>query len=279
MTTEADLPPSEWRDPLCKGMSGADCGAWQNQLMADDHDLSPYNADEDFGGRTHNATVSWQRSRDLKPDGEVGEKTRGAIGNPTRALEEPTAIGVEDSEIEFVEARRYGARGDKNASRDTVDLIVIHSMEAGEASTTAENVAAWGASSSGPRASWHYAIDDNSIVQSVREYHMAWHVPGANRQVIGLDHAGYAPQSEAEWRDQFSSRMLKRSALLSARICKRWDIPVEKLDSTEVKTGRGFCGHHDVSLAFGKSDHYDPGPNFPWEKYISMVQEAFDGLG
>ena len=49
--------------------------------------------------------------------------------------------------IPFVQARNY-TRGRSNA----IDLLVIHTMEAPEKPTTAENVANWFAGSSAPQA-------------------------------------------------------------------------------------------------------------------------------
>lgn len=252
-------------------MKGADCGAWQRQLIADGYDLSPYNDDEDFGGLTHNFTVSWQRERALTPDGVVGKFTRAAIGTPAVERELPTIIDP----IAFVPARNFGTRNDRHFTRTDVSLIVIHSMEAAEASTTAENVARWAAGPHAPKASWHYAVDDDSIVQSVMDHHIAWHAPGANGRSIGIEHAGYARQRPSQWADPFSQRMLARSAILVARLCARWNIPVRKLDDSEVASGqRGICGHHDVSRAFRKSTHYDPGPDFPWDAYLESIRAA-----
>lgn len=272
--SDSKLSPSDWRIPLLKGMTGSDCAAWQSQLIEDLHDLAPWNADGDFGGCTHNATVSWQKDRGLKGDGWVGEKTIGAIGSRACNRPEPELAETDPSQIKFVKARNYGVRGNKTITRKEVQFIVIHTMEAGEASTTAENVAAWIASKASPVASWHYAVDDDSIVQSVRENHIAWHAAGGNRVGIGIEHAGYARQTAAQWNDQFSRRMLKRSALLCARICGRWNIPAVRLTVEDIKDGRkGFCGHNEVSTAFNKSDHYDPGDAFPWDHYLEMVAD------
>ena len=75
-----------------------------------------------------------------------------------------------------------------------------------------------------------------------------------------------------EWADVFSTGMLERSAELVAGICHRHGIPCVRIEADEVRDGHaGVCGHVDVSKAFGKSDHWDPGPNFPWRWYMLRV--------
>jgi N-acetyl-anhydromuramyl-L-alanine amidase AmpD len=31
-------------------------------------------------------------------------------------------------------------------------------------------------------------------------------------------------------------------------------------------------GHADVSVAFRKSDHWDPGPDFPWARFLRLAR-------
>jgi N-acetyl-anhydromuramyl-L-alanine amidase AmpD len=173
----------------------------------------------------------------------------------------------------FVQARNYTKAGRKH-----VDLVVLHTMEATEKPNTAESVAAWFAGTSTPKASAHYCVDSDSVVQCVRDEDVAWHAPGANHNGIGIEHAGYAKQTADDWGDEYSMRMLRLSAKLCAEVCRKWQIPVRRVVQTEVKTGvRGICGHADVSKAFGKSTHWDPGPSFPWETYLTLVESYFTG--
>lgn len=40
----------------------------------------------------------------------------------------------------------------------------------------------------------------------------------------------------------------------------------------DLKAGRrGICGHVDVTDAWHQSDHDDPGPWFPWDKFMAVV--------
>lgn len=176
---------------------------------------------------------------------------------------------------DFIEARHY-SRGRRRAD---VDLIVIHTVEAHERIDTAENVARWFASDQSPKASAHYVIDSDSVVCCVREEFAAWHANEVNGRSIGLEHAGFARQSHADWADEYSVAMLEKSAELAAHICARWDIPIVRLMPSEVKNGRGFCGHVDVNAAYGRvGGHWDPGPHFPYPWYLERVAAYFARL-
>lgn len=168
--------------------------------------------------------------------------------------------------MEFLQAKHY-----RKGPRKEVKWVVIHTAEIGESLAGAE--ALMKVCANNPRvASWHYSIDADSVCQSVKEEDIAFHAPGASHAAIGLEHAGRARQTPEEWDDDFSTRMLDRSAQLVAEICARWDIPIKKIGPAELLAGeRGICGHVDCSKAWKKSDHWDPGPHFPWERYIDMV--------
>jgi N-acetyl-anhydromuramyl-L-alanine amidase AmpD len=174
--------------------------------------------------------------------------------------------------IKFVQARNY-----TKANRTEIRYIVLHSMEAAESSTTAEAVSNWFSGSAAPKASAHFCIDNNSIVQCVNESSIAWHAPGANQYGLGLEHAGFAKQTREQWLDQYSIDMLKLSAKLTAALCKKWNIPVKYVDANGLKNGEtGITTHYEVNQAFKKSTHTDPGKGFPTDLYIQWVQENLD---
>lgn len=174
--------------------------------------------------------------------------------------------------MEFVRARNY-TRTEGRA----IDLIVLHTMEYPERPTGAEWCAAYFAGPSAPQASAHYMIDNNSVVQGVEDKDVAWAAPGANHNGIQLEHAGYAAQGAAGWDDTYSRAMLDLSARLSAKLCKRHNIPVRFVDVAGLKAGRrGITTHAAVSLAFRRSDHTDPGPAFPINEYIAAVKTVLE---
>lgn len=172
----------------------------------------------------------------------------------------------------FVRAKNYYAGRNKK-----VQLIVLHTMEAPEKGTTAESVAQY-FKTSGVKASAHYCIDNNSVVQCVYDKDTAWACRNANSNGVQIEHAGYAKQNTEDWMDEYSKSMLEISAQIAAYLCNKFNIPVRRAefaganDPTVIKTG--LCGHADVPL---HGSHWDPGPDFPWDYYLEQVKKFLVG--
>jgi len=261
-------PSSEARPLLLRGSKGEAVADWQRILLSAGYSLAPWNDDGDFGNMTHNATIGWQRERGLEGTGVVGAESWRAVGVEPVERDEPDGA-ITDTVL---------ATNFTRANRTTVDNVVIHTIEIVEASYSADRTAAWGASGArAPRASWHYALDDDSTILCVPEEHVAWAAPGLNRRGIQLEHAGFARQSADEWFDPFSRRMLARSAKITAAICTRWNIPTVFVDAAGLLRGeRGITTHYQVTRGPGKgrTNHTDPGRGFPMSTYLDMVREA-----
>lgn len=155
-------------------------------------------------------------------------------------------------------------------------LWVLHTMEGSEHPQVAENlVSGWFAKAS-TRASTHWAVDNNSLAQSVDDDRdLAWHAPGANHDALGIEQAGTAAQNPTQWADRYSSDMIDLSARAFVVVGhRRHGLPIRRLTIPQIADGitRGICGHHDISLAFGRSDHWDPGPSYPWELWLDLVR-------
>jgi hypothetical protein len=155
--------------------------------------------------------------------------------------------------------------------------IVIHTAECAEVDTAAENLQAYAATTA--PASWHYAVDCDSVTQSVHENHTAWAAPGANFLGIQIELAGTALQTAAQWDDDYSRKTLELAARLVAEVSLRWAIPLERVGPAELQRGiPGVCGHIDATKAFKKSSHVDPGKWFPWEKLLRRASHHQDRL-
>jgi N-acetyl-anhydromuramyl-L-alanine amidase AmpD len=156
----------------------------------------------------------------------------------------------------------------------TIDLIVIHTMEMDEKGDTAENCALWFRNPAA-KVSAHYCVDADTVVQCVREKDIAWHARGGNTASIGVELAGFARQTHEDWTDAYSTAVLSRAAAVVADVCRRRAIPVRWLVAGDLSAGRrGITGHAEVSKAYRKSDHWDPGPGFPVERFLAMVRAA-----
>lgn len=184
--------------------------------------------------------------------------------------------------MQFIQAANYTPTKSR-----VIDLVVLHSMEAPEKGDTAEATANYFARQTpGDKAngsSAHYNIDNDSIVQSVNERDVAWAAPGANHNGVQLEHAGYARQNAAEWGDEYSQAMLRRSAALTAEIVKRYGLPVVFRRAADLLAGgeraRGITTHYEVTQAFHRSTHTDPGIGFVIDQYLALVNENVDTKG
>jgi hypothetical protein len=183
------------------------------------------------------------------------------------------------SRIPFVQAQWYTPI--KRARH--VQYIVLHSMEAPEKGDTAENIAQYFAKGvpANRKASAHYCIDGNSVIQCVQTRDVAYAAPGANHNGIQIEMAGYARQAEADWKDPYSWGMLTITAELCAKVLMpKYDIPPTFRNAASLATAdraddtghRGFTTHAEVSKAFRQSSHWDPGPGFPMRDFLGLVE-------
>jgi hypothetical protein len=174
--------------------------------------------------------------------------------------------------LEFIQARNYTR---VTTPPRSVDVVVLHTMEYPERPTGAEWCANYFAGSTAPQASAHYMVDNDTVVQGVRDEDVAWAAPGCNHNGLQIEHAGYAAQGATGWADPYSQAMLALSAKLTAKLCNRHAIPVRYVDALGLQEGRrGITTHAAVSLAFRRTDHTDPGKSFPMAAYIAAVKAA-----
>lgn len=153
-----------------------------------------------------------------------------------------------------------------------IRLVGIHTMEAPEAGTTAESVAAYFGKSA-IQASAHWCVDDNSRVRVVHDRDGAWTMPPVNEKSLNIELAGFAGQTEQQWHDSYSSGELDIAAICAAEWVIKYKLPIKHLSHAEIAADhRGFVGHVDVNAVFHASDHTDPGPNFPWESFLASVR-------
>ncbi len=172
--------------------------------------------------------------------------------------------------MEFVQARNYTR---VTSPPRAIEVVVIHTMEYPERPTGAEWCAGYFAGPTAPQASAHYMVDNDTVVQGVRDEDVAWAAPGCNHNGLQIEHAGYAAQGAAGWDDAYSQAMLALSARLTAKLCNRHALPVRYVDAAGLREGRrGITTHAAVSEAFKKSTHTDPGPAFPMADYIAAVK-------
>lgn len=172
-----------------------------------------------------------------------------------------------------------------SGSNGTIYRIVIHatspSMKGHESSKPgmARSTAQYFASpSSGGSA--HYIVDSGKDEQHcVRDNIIAWHAP-PNGHSIGIEICGEASYQRYDWLADEVYQGIVAAAERTIELCERHGVPKQQVDVSELKAGhRGICGHVDVAKAFGESDHWDPGPNFPWDYFMELVTGGSIGSG
>lgn len=256
-------------------MHGEDVRMWQQFLSIPDNGI--------FDEYTDRVTRRMQRELGLVDiDGKVGRLTIIAANKyyTEQESDEVTrpdvpAPRVISSVASLVSAFKQATKYTKaNRKPGDVSLIVLHTAEIGESLTGAEALMNVCAHPDQRDASWHFAVDSDSITQSVLVRDVAWHAPGANRNGIGIEMSGRARQTTEEWADDFSTKMLTKCAQLAASLCNEWRIPPVYISTAEdlLAGKRGITTHALVSKAWKKSDHWDPGPNFPVDAFMAMVR-------
>ncbi|MFE0772781.1 N-acetylmuramoyl-L-alanine amidase [Streptomyces sp. NPDC058861] len=106
------------------------------------------------------------------------------------------------------------------------------------------------------QVSAHYVIrsSDGQVTQTVRERDTAWHARSANASSVGVEHEGYV--SNPAW---FTDAMYRSSAALTRHLTSKYGIPRDRAH---------VVGHSEVP----GNDHTDPGPNWNWAYYMSLVR-------
>ncbi|GGY79932.1 N-acetylmuramoyl-L-alanine amidase [Streptomyces nitrosporeus] len=109
------------------------------------------------------------------------------------------------------------------------------------------------------RAATHYIVgQDGRVAQMIRELDVAYHAGNRsfNERSVGIEHEGFVDRPQ-----DFTAKMYASSARLTASICARYAIPVDR---------EHIIGHVEVP----GTDHTDPGPHWDWDRYMKLVRAA-----
>jgi N-acetylmuramoyl-L-alanine amidase len=182
---------------------------------------------------------------------------------PQEGVEVPQFVTTASGRADYGGAdwRPASPRNYTNAHRGAakIDLIVIHVAQ-GSYSATIN----WFQNPSA-RASAHYVVGHKgAVAQCVHNADIAWHAGWwkTNKKSIGIEHEGYIGNPRS-----FTKRMYHSSARLSAYLCRRFNIPVDR---------RHIIGHNEVPGCPGPGGgidcHTDPGRYWNWNKYIHLIK-------
>jgi len=155
-----------------------------------------------------------------------------------------------------------------------IRLVVIHSTESNSARSSAE----W---FTNPKSggSAHIVVDDFACYRTLDNDTIPWGAPGANTNGFHVEHTGWAKKwARADWMRHENT--LRRGAFKSALHAVRFGIPVKVLTASDLRRGRaGFVTHATVTEFYpSEGNHTDPGPGFPLDHYMALVQQYVNEL-
>ena len=169
--------------------------------------------------------------------------------------------------VDYTSAVWHASPNFNARATSTISMVIIHTCESNYASC-------WGwLVDPASQVSAHYVVNENGseISQLVREKDRAWQIAAyydctlnqsyncamngvqMNHFTIGIEHGGFAAQ------DSFPTSQLQASAKLVCDLTKRQGIPRDSLH---------IVGHGQMQ----PNNRTDPGPHWPWHRYIGMVR-------
>ncbi|MFG3551690.1 N-acetylmuramoyl-L-alanine amidase [Streptomyces sp. NPDC047725] len=196
--------------------------------------------------------------------------TAAALGTAVLARDELARLwwrtpGVEkpreEGAVDYAGAR-WVAASDANWRRADrpddygIDMVIVHVTQGSFASA----VKAF--QDPGHKAATHYIVgQDGHVTQMIRELDVAYHAGNRdyNERSVGIEHEGFVDRPR-----DFTAAMYAASARLTAGICARYGIPVDR---------EHIIGHVEVP----GTDHTDPGPHWDWDRYMKLVRRAVTG--
>jgi len=166
-----------------------------------------------------------------------------------------------------------------------IRFIVLHDTEGSEGPDSAENGAAYDKRRT-DGVSTHYFTDSaGPALQEVADRDQA-HAALYHGNAIGIqiEICGRASQTRAQWLDAASRPTLETTAALVAHLCQAHDIPPVRLTTAQCRAAwyatpssrpKGIVDHGTVTKAFPEDGgtHTDVGSNFPWDVFMTMVEE------
>ncbi|CAM5727735.1 N-acetylmuramoyl-L-alanine amidase OS=Streptomyces alboniger OX=132473 GN=CP975_25160 PE=4 SV=1 [Streptomyces alboniger] len=214
-----------------------------------------------------------RRANEKDADRRIGRRalliggTAAAAGTAVLARDELARLwwrapGVEkprkEGEVDYVGAK-WVAASDANWRRADrpddygIDMVVVHVTQGSFDSA----VKVFQDPEHGAAA--HYIVrKDGHVTQMIRELDVAYHAGNRayNERSVGIEHEGFVDRPEG-----FTGEMYGASARLTARICARYDIPVDR---------EHIIGHVEVP----GTDHTDPGKHWDWDRYMKLIRQA-----
>lgn len=179
-----------------------------------------------------------------------------------------TAPTIVDRHLEY----HFG--GPRDVSR--IQAVFIHTTE-NDAATDALNIVNWQTnpeSEGYESGSYHTIADRKKLVLCNTDDWWTYSVSNIGNQVgLHLAIVGRASWSRDKWlTEEREHGTLSRAAWQVAQWCKRHRLPVVYVPGLALRRGdKGISTHDGARIAWGVTDHTDPGPNFPMDVFLTLV--------
>lgn len=166
------------------------------------------------------------------------------------------------------------------ATNKPIHLITLHSTvspcQVGQARATAHYF-----QETDRDASAHYIVDPGEVIQATLDSVVAFHAP-PNGGTLGVEMCDMPDAKSARrWRDKAHRQMFGRATRLVAELCLAYEVPPYYRSARALRQGkRGVTTHAQVSLAFGQTNHWDPGAwprrafMFAVRRHVKAIQKA-----
>lgn len=154
-----------------------------------------------------------------------------------------------------------------------IQAVFIHTTE-NSAATSAENVAQYQLNTRS--GSYHYIADRTKLVLCNTDDWLTWSVGNRGNDVgLHISIVGRAAWSRDQWLSEEQAHgTLSRVAWQIARWCKAYNLPVAYVPGLALRRGdKGISTHDAARIAWGVTDHTDPGPGFPMDVMLTLVED------
>lgn len=166
-----------------------------------------------------------------------------------------------------IQAKGY-RKGRSYYEAAAVDWLVLHTAEG---ATDEKNLGNYFAGTTA--GSSHAGIgQDGGYASYVNYADTAWCAPPLNEEGEHLEMCGFAKWSRNEWLSGKGQKIIETTAKWIAWRCSVRKIPI-RFVARPTKGTSGVTGHVQVNQVWQKSDHWDPGPGFPWDVVISKAKQ------
>jgi len=169
---------------------------------------------------------------------------------------------------------------EKGREGHKVQIIALHSAENQELPGQALHLKNWFAGSTSPEASANAIVDNADIEESVSDSDTAWALAFHPLNLIAwsIEITGHASNSPAEWADLFEQSTILEAAFAVKAEMVRNGIPGKALTDSQLLAAihdpsiKGIITHAQATRVFKIiGGHTDPGPNFPFVKFLSLL--------